>query len=46
MGSIKWIAKNDYVFLKMIDDICDKLERTSDDIKFYIPKNKDTTGWG
>lgn len=41
MSTIKRMAKNEYVSLKIIDDICDKLECTPNDVLVYIPKNKE-----
>lgn len=41
MSTIKRMAKNEYVSLKIIDEICDKLECTPDDVMDYIPNNKE-----
>ena len=41
MSTIKRMAKNEYVSLKIIDEICDKLECTPDDVMYYIPNSKE-----
>ena len=41
ISTIKRMAKNEYVSLKIIDEICDKLECTPDDVMVYLPSRKE-----